>query len=110
LAYSEEIGAALNKFRQLLSFGESDIILYETALLEYKVGRIDVCESLLRRALTLNSENPVCNLSLAQLLTGTGRLDEATVSLKSMMERKILFEQSLLMLADVHLMEIRRVL
>jgi len=102
LAHSEENGKALSKFRQLLSAGDNDIILYETALLEYKEGRSDVCESLLHRALKLNNDNPVCNLSLAQLFTETGRLKEAAVLLKSMMERMILFEQSLLMLADVY--------
>jgi len=102
LAHSEESGIALSKFRQLLSAADNDIILYETALLEYKEGRIDACESLLRRALKLNSDNPVCNLSLAQLFTETGRLEEAVVLLKSMMDRMLLFEQSLLMLADVY--------
>jgi len=102
LAHSEESGEALSKFRQLLSAGDNDIILYETALLEYKEGRIDVCESLLHRALTLNRENPVCNLSLAQLFTETGRLEEAAVLLKSMMDRTILLEQSLILLADVY--------
>jgi len=105
LAYSEESREALNKFRQLLSDGENDIILYETALLEYKEGRIDVCESLLRRALRINSDNPSCNLSLAQLFIATGRLDEAIVFLKEMMDRMILFEQSLIMLADVYTMK-----
>ena len=105
LAYSEESREALNKFRQLLSAGDNDIILYETALLEYKEGRIDVCESLLRRALQENSDNPVCNLSLAQLFIETGRLDDAVVALKGMMDRMMLFEQSLLMLADVYTMK-----
>lgn len=105
LAYSEESGKALNKFRQLLSAGDNDIILYETALLEYKEGRIDVCESLLRRAIHVNTDNPACNLSLAQLFTETGRLDEAVVFLRSMMDRTILFEQSLIMLADVYTMK-----
>jgi tetratricopeptide (TPR) repeat protein len=102
LAYSGESGKALDKFIKLPSAAENDIILYETALLEYKEGRNDVCESLLRKALRLNADNPACNLSLAQILTETGRLDEAVVFLKSMMERMILFEQSLLMLADIY--------
>jgi tetratricopeptide (TPR) repeat protein len=105
LANSDESGEALNKFRQLLSAGDNDIILYETALLEYKEGRIELCESLLGRALTVNADNPVCNLSLAQLFAETGRLNEAVVLLKSMMERTILFEQSLIMLADVYTMK-----
>lgn len=102
LAHTDDSAQALNKFRQLLSADDNDIILYETALLEYKEGRFAVCESLLLRALTRNSENPVCNLSLAQIYTDTGRLDEAIVLLKSMMDRQILFEQSLLMLADLY--------
>lgn len=102
LAHSEDNGKALNKFRQLLTINDNDIILYETAILEYKEGRFDVCESLLRRALKLNTDNPVCNLSLAQLLADTGKLDETAALLKSMMERMILYEQSLIMLADVY--------
>jgi len=102
LAHSDNISEALNKFRQLLSTDKNDIILYETAILEYKDGRSDVCESLLREALKLNAENPVCNLSLAQLFVDSGRLDEAVALLKSMMERVILYDQSLVMLADVY--------
>lgn len=105
LAYSDESGAALNKFKQLLSAGENDIVLYETALLEYKEGRLDVCESLLQRALKVNGDNPACNLSQAQLFIATGRLDEAVAFLKGMMDRNILFEQSLIMLADVYAMK-----
>lgn len=102
LAQAEESDKALNKFRHLLSKGDNDIILYETALLEYKEGRISVSESLLRRALQLNTDNPVCNLSLAQLFADTGRLDDAADLLKSMMSRMIMHEQSLIMLADVY--------
>jgi len=102
MSHSGDSSQALNKFRQLLSTSDNDIILYETALLEYKEGRRDVCESLLRRAIALNEDNPVCYLSLAQLLADTGRLDEAAALLKSMMERMILYEQSLVMLADVY--------
>lgn len=103
LAHSENTSDALNKFRQLLSSGENDIILYETALLEYKGGHMNVCESLLRRALNLNDANPLCNLSLAQLFTDTGRLDEASVFLKGMMDRMILYEQALILLSDVYM-------
>lgn len=101
LAHSENSDQALNKFRQLLLAGENDIILYETALLEFRNGRLDVCEALLNRALKLNEDNPVCNLSLAQLYADTGRLGEAEVFLKRMMSRMILYEQALVMLADV---------
>jgi len=102
LAHSDNISEALNKFRQLLSTGENDIILYETAILEYKEGRGALCESLLRKAININEDNPVCNLSLAQLFVDSGRLNDAVVLLKSMMERMILYDQSLIMLADVY--------
>lgn len=102
LAHSDNISEALNKFRQLLSTDNNDIILYETAILEYKEGRSGVCESLLRKAIKLNADNPVCNLSLAQLFVDSGRLDEAVALLKSMMDRTILYDQSLVMLADVY--------
>jgi len=102
LAHSDNISEALNKFRQLLSADDNDIILYETAILEYKEGRSGVCESLLRKAIKLNADNPVCNLSLAQLFVDSGRFDEAVALLKSMMDRTILYDQSLVMLADVY--------
>lgn len=102
LAHSDDNGQALNKFRQLLTINDNDIILYETAILEYKERRFDVCESLLRRALKQNADNPVCNLSLAQLLADAGRFDETAALLKNMMERMIFYEQSLIMLADVY--------
>lgn len=102
LAHSDDTADALNKFRQFLATGDNDIILYETALLEYKCGRVDVCEALLRRGLTVNADNPVCNLSLAQLCADTGRLEHAAAILKSMMGRTMLYEQSLVMLADVY--------
>ncbi len=105
LAHSDDRGKALNIFRQLLSDGENDIILCEAALLEYREGRTGACESLLSRALNLNPDNPLCNLSLAQLFADAGRLDEAAVLLKSMMDRVILYDQSLIMLADVYTMQ-----
>ncbi len=105
LAHSDNPDEALNKFRQLLSTGENDIILYETALLEFRAGRMSVCESLLKRALKINADNPVCNLSLAQLYADTGRLDEAAAVLKRMMDQMILHEQALVMLADVHTLQ-----
>ena len=102
LAHSDNISEALNKFRQLLSTDDNDIILYEIAILEYKEGRRGVCESLLRKAIKLNAGNPVCNLSLAQLFVDSGRFDEAVDLLKSMMDRMIMYDQSLVMLADVY--------
>lgn len=105
LAHSDNSDNALNKFRQLVADEENDIVLYETSLLEFKNGRIDICETLLRRALELNKDNPVCHLSLAQLFIDTGRLDEAEAFLKSMMERMILFDQALVMLADLHTLQ-----
>ena len=105
LAHSDNSDKALNKFRQLLSAGENDIILYETALLEYRNGRLDVCETLLNRAIKINEDNPVCHLSLAQLYADAGRLGEAEVILKKMMARMILYEQALVMLADVYTLQ-----
>lgn len=102
LAHSDKNTEALNKFRELLSFGENDILLYEIALLEFKRGRVDVCETLLDKALKLNTDNPVCNLSLAQLYIDSARYDNAVTLLKSMIERNILYDQSLMSLADVY--------
>lgn len=105
LAQSNNITEALNMFRELLAVGENDILLYETALIEFKLGRVDICESLLNKALSINPDNPMCNLSLTQLYIDTGRYSNAVTLLKSMMTREILHDQSLILLADVYVIQ-----
>lgn len=102
VAHSENPGKALEIFNELMSREESDILMYETALLYFRGGDPVKCEQLLKKALTVNSSNPVCCLSLAQLYTESKRFDEAISLLNLMSERQILTEQSLIMLADVH--------
>ncbi len=101
-AHSDNPGKALEIFNELMSQEESDILLYETALLLFRCGDPVKCEELLKRALAINSTNPVCCLSLAQLYTESERFDDAISLLNQMTERQILPEQSLIMLADVH--------
>jgi tetratricopeptide (TPR) repeat protein len=96
----EEQGAAI--FRELLRGGEDDIILYELALTCFKAGMLTECEDVLNRALTINSVNPLCCLALVQLLTDTGRLSDSLPVLHHMIENRLLLEQSLLFLGDVH--------
>jgi len=89
-------------YEQLLAAGESDILLYELALLAHLGGDGRRCENLLRRALALNDANPLCNLSLVQLLTENGRFDEAVPLLERMVVRGILPDQAGMFLGEIH--------
>jgi tetratricopeptide (TPR) repeat protein len=102
MVHGGEEAAGLKILQDLLHEGESDILLYEIALAYYQAGNSSECERLLRRALDLNDENPLCCLSLVQLLTDTGRLEESLPVLDHMIDRQLLTEQSLLFLGDVH--------
>lgn len=89
-------------YEKLLRDSESDIILYELAILRHRHGDGSGCESLLRRALLDNDTNPLCHLGLVQLLVETQRLDEAISLLEQMVERQILPEQALLIQGDIY--------
>ena len=101
-AHSGDPVKALEIFKELMSHEESDILMYETALLYFRGGDRGTCELLLKKALAVNDSNPVCCLSLAQLYTESERFDDAIALLNLMSERQILTEQALIMLADVH--------
>lgn len=104
LAHSNELQNALVLYKELLSQGESDILLCEIALLEYRLGIPGRCESLLKRALTLDDGNPLVHLSLAQFYIDTRRFSECVPVLVGMMEREMLHDQAMLMLGDVYAM------
>lgn len=104
LAHSDDLHSALALYKELLSQGENDILLCEIALLEYRLGMPDRCETLLRRALTLDEGNPLVHLSLAQFYIDTRRLSESVPVLSGMMERDMLHDQAMLMLGDVYAM------
>ncbi|MRR59415.1 MAG: hypothetical protein EG824_14590, partial [Deltaproteobacteria bacterium] len=93
---------AARVFEQLLASGESDILLYELAILSHQGGDGRHCEALLRRALALNDANPLCNLSLVQLLTESGRFNEAVPLLERMVERGILSDQAGMFLGEIY--------
>lgn len=102
LAHEERSAEALTTLKELLSTGEDDIILYESALLHFRGGDAAGCEKLLLRALQLNNSNPLCYLGLAQLYIDSARHDEALAILATMLEREILADQALVMFGDVH--------
>ncbi|GLI39021.1 tetratricopeptide repeat protein [Geobacter hydrogenophilus] len=89
-------------FERLLASGESDILLYELAILSHQGGDGRRCETLLRRAFALNDANPLCNLSLVQLLTENGRFTEAVPLLERMVERNILPDQAGMFLGEIY--------
>ena len=102
LAHTEKEGEALAIMKELLSSGENDIILYETGLLYFRGGEAATCEKLLKRALEINSANPLCYLGLAQLYADAERYGEAVAILGTMLDSDILPDQALVMLGDVH--------
>lgn len=89
-------------FERLVASGENDILLYELAILSHHGGDGRRCEFLLRRALALNDANPLCNLSLVQLLTESGRFNEAVPLLEDMVKRDILPEQAGMFLGEIY--------
>jgi pentatricopeptide repeat protein len=104
LAHTDRLNEALGAFIELLADGANDILLYECALVKYRQGSSKECETLLNRAIELNSENPLCYLSMAQLYVEMKRLEEAVSLLHLMIDKRILPEQSLIMLGDVYML------
>jgi tetratricopeptide (TPR) repeat protein len=102
LVHGGEVAAGARILQDLLNSGENDILLYEIALTYFNAGDLIECERLLRKALDLNNDNPLCCLGLVQLLTDTGRLAESLPVLNHMIDKQLLTEQSLLFLGDVH--------
>ena len=105
LAHSENAAEALSAMKELLLSGENDIILYETALLYFRSGEPATCEKLLKRALEINSANPLCYLGLAQLYVDSKRYDEAVAILGIMLNNEALRDQALVMLGAVHTLQ-----
>jgi tetratricopeptide (TPR) repeat protein len=105
LSHTDQSGEALAIFQELLSSGENDIILYEAALLFFRAGEPAICEKLLKRALQINSTNPVCYLGLAQLFIDSERYPEAEGVLGTMLDHEILTDQALILLGDVHTLQ-----
>ncbi|HEY6873481.1 MAG TPA: hypothetical protein VI298_12230 [Geobacteraceae bacterium] len=90
-------------FRDLLADGESDILLYEMALINFRDGHVDISEEQLRRAIAINDANPLCYLTLVQLLADSGRLTECIPLLNYMIDHQLLIEQAVVFLGDVYL-------
>lgn len=89
-------------FQELLEGRESDILLYEIAIINYRNGHVDVSEQQLRRAIAVNDLNPLCCLALVQLLTDTGRLADCIPLLNHMIDHQLLIEQAVIYLGDVY--------
>jgi tetratricopeptide (TPR) repeat protein len=96
----ERAGAVI--FQELLGEAESDILLYELALIHYRNGNAADCEKLLRRAIEVNDANPLCYLGLVQLLADTGRAADTIPLLNYMVDHTYLIEQALIFLGDVY--------
>jgi tetratricopeptide (TPR) repeat protein len=103
LVHDGEERAGTVIFQELLSEDESDILLYELALIQYRNGNAAECETLLRRAIAVNDTNPLCYLGLVQLLADTGRFADTLQLLNYMIDHNYLIEQALIFLGDVYL-------
>ena len=95
---------ALQILEELLSENENDILLYELALIKYRCDEIIDCERFLRRAIGIDSSNPLCYLGLVQLLIDSDRLHEVIPVLNHMIEFGLLSDQALVLLGDVYVM------
>lgn len=104
LAHSDQLQSALDIYKELLLQGENDILLCEIALLEYRLGISGRCESLLKKAMTIDESNPLVRLSLAQYYIDTRQLSTCVPLLVAMMEQDILHDQAMIMLGDVYAM------
>lgn len=92
---------ALSVYQELLNTGENDILLYECAILHHRQGDNATAEHMLLNALRLNPANPLCRMTLVELLAETERYSEAASELEKMIEQNILPEQARLFLADI---------
>jgi tetratricopeptide (TPR) repeat protein len=105
LAHDDKDDDALQGYEELLTADKNDILYYETALIHYRRGNRAECERRLQQALVLNSDNPLCHLSMVHLCIDMGRLDEAVSWLQVMREKNLLAEQALILLGDVYQMQ-----
>ena len=89
-------------FQELLAGRESDVLLYEIALINCRHGHGDVGEQQLRQAIAINDMNPLCYLALVQLLADARRLTECIPLLNHMIDHQLLIEQAMVYLGDIY--------
>ena len=100
--HGEDVASGLEIFRELLTEDVNDILLYEVALAHFRSGNLNECERLLRKAFAVNELNPLCCMGLVQLLADSGRLEETLPILGHMVDNRLLVDQALVFLGDVH--------
>lgn len=101
-AHNGDDEAALAAFAELLQHEESDILLYEAALVHHRMGNAEECEHLLLRSRLVDATNPIAALALVQLYIELNRLDEAENLLRSMLDGHLIVDQVLVMIGDVY--------
>ena len=102
MANAGDLSGALTIFNDLLRAAEHDILLYELALVHYRMGNTQESERLLNRAHSLNAGNPAVALGLAQFYLESERFTEAEDHLRGMIASSVLAEQASLMLGELH--------
>ncbi len=86
---------------RLLRSTEDDILFYELALIKFRQNDFSSCEDLLKRAIAINPQNPLCYLALVQLRIETGQVADAIPLLEQMIQSDILSGQARIILGDV---------
>jgi tetratricopeptide (TPR) repeat protein len=101
LSDEERFSEALAILSAMPGAFDNDIVLYEMAVIYHRQGRIEECESLFRRVLSLNPLNPLGNLAFFHLIADLGRYQEGVAHLEGMIARDVLTDQATFMLADL---------
>jgi tetratricopeptide (TPR) repeat protein len=96
--------AALKVYEELSEEKENDILDYEKAIIYYHKGDTRKCEKLLKKALEINSTNPLCYIGLVQLYTESGRVAEALPVLDRMISTDLIPDQARLMQGDAYML------
>lgn len=95
---------ALPILEQLLQYTEDDILYYELALIKFRQNDFINCEQYLKRAIAINSQNPLCYLALVQLKIESGSFADAIPLLEHMIMSNLLSGQAQIILGDVYAM------
>ena len=93
---------ALPILQKMLLSGDNDIVIYEVALIMYRLRRVHECEALLNRSLQIDPANSMSYLALVHLMAEDRRFPEAIATVERMMELGVLADQGQFMLGELH--------
>lgn len=100
-ASRDEHHGALAGFENCFETLPSDIYWYEKGKVLHRLGNDREAEQHLRKAIQLNSANPLAWLTLALVLRESDRFQDALTTIETMVAEHIMPEQALLLRADI---------